>query len=166
MTTCTVEKHSAAPLSRAEWARQTILQENDPSRRHAPKRDKTCTILIIDDSPAIVEALSDVVAHLGFRPIAGLNGQEGLRLLQSNEEDIAIVFLDMNMPVMDGAQTLQQLRRTHPTLPVVVATSMKQPDAHRRCRQAGATFDHYLHKPFTLEEAESLVHSILAVAPS
>ena len=77
------------------------------------------------------------------------NGREALTQFADRREEIAVVLLDLMMPMMDGAATFRELRRLKPELPVLFASGYSAKDVLERLD--GATPDGFLQKPFTLQ---------------
>ena len=92
------------------------------------------------------------------------NGREGYVLLSQHPE-LALVFLDLNMPEMNGLELLARRasERLHPHVPVVLVTTESTEEDEARARSAGA-WD-YLRKPFQPADVERLVTRALAEAP-
>ena len=70
------------------------------------------TILIVDDEPAILGTLSDVLKDEGYHVLTATSGMEALNLLQ--HENPAVILLDIWMPDRDGLDTLQLIKRHLP----------------------------------------------------
>lgn len=92
------------------------------------------------------------------------NGREGYALLSQHPE-LALVFLDLNMPEMNGLELLARraAERLHPHIPIVLVTTESTEEDEARARSAGA-WD-YLRKPFQPADVECLVTRALAEAP-
>ena len=92
------------------------------------------------------------------------NGREGYALLSQHPE-LALVFLDLNMPEMNGLELLARraAERLHPHIPIVLVTTESTDEDEVRARSAGA-WD-YLRKPFQPADVERLVSRALAEAP-
>jgi len=92
------------------------------------------------------------------------NGREGYALLSQHPE-LALVFLDLNMPEMNGLELLARrtAERLHPHIPIVLVTTESSEEDEARARSAGA-WD-YLRKPFQPADVERLVTRALAEAP-
>lgn len=88
------------------------------------------------------------------------NGREGYALLSQHPE-LTLVFLDLNMPEMNGLEFLERRRadKVHPHIPVVLVTTEGTPDDEARGRAAGA-WD-YLRKPFQPADVERLAQRVL-----
>ena len=89
------------------------------------------------------------------------NGREGYALLTQHPE-LALVFLDLNMPEVNGLEVLARraAERLHPQVPVVLVTTESSEEDEARARSAGA-WD-YLRKPFQPADVERLVARALA----
>ncbi|MFW6096944.1 MAG: response regulator [Chloroflexota bacterium] len=119
------------------------------------------TILIIDDSDAMVEVLTNLLQHFDCNVLSALNARDGLAAYERNQDKVALVILDMNMPLMDGAEALAKLRQINPHVPAIVSSSIPEAEARRRCRQQGQEISHYLAKPYTLEHARQMIGELL-----
>jgi CheY-like chemotaxis protein len=93
------------------------------------------------------------------------DGREGYALLAAHPE-LTLVFLDLNMPEMNGLELLERRRaeKVHLHIPIVLVTTEGTPDDEARGRAAGA-WD-YLRKPFQPADVERVVASALKQAAS
>ncbi len=93
------------------------------------------------------------------------NGREGYALLAAHPE-LSLVFLDLNMPEMNGLELLNRRRaeKLHPHIPIVLVTTESSADDEARGRAAGA-WD-YLRKPFQPADLERVVTRVLEQAAS
>jgi CheY-like chemotaxis protein len=101
-------------------------------------------ILIIDDEPAVLFALSEALAdrRRGVKVATAANGNEAVAILESEKVDLVVT--DLRMPEMDGFELIAWLRRTFPQLPVIVMTAYLSEST-----RLGAGLD-VLEKPFDL----------------
>ncbi|MDP3564089.1 MAG: response regulator [Methanoregula sp.] len=83
------------------------------------------SILIVDDSPYIVDGLVALLKRKGFKPIAAHGGDEAISLLISNKPDL--ILLDIMMEPMDGWETLEKIKTNPDTcdLPVLMFSAKK-----------------------------------------
>jgi CheY-like chemotaxis protein len=122
--------------------------------------------LFVDDS-ALHHQMYRLIFSRG--PLAGNtlyhanNGREGYALLAQHPE-LALVFLDLNMPEMNGLEVLSRraAERLHPQVPIVLVTTESTEEDEARARSAGA-WD-YLRKPFQPADVERLVARALAAS--
>ncbi len=119
-------------------------------------------ILIVDDSSTMRRIISRVV-KMAEVPIQAIhqaeNGAEAWEVMQ--REWIDIVFLDLNMPVMDGITLVEKMRadRALRTLPVVVVSAERSRERSERLEEIGV--DAYIHKPFTPEAMKEIFREVL-----
>lgn len=91
-------------------------------------------VLIVDDSAVIRRLLSDLLKEDSQIEVVGMagNGEQAIPKVQQLHPDI--ITLDMEMPVMDGIETLKALRKTHPKLPIIMFSTLTE-------RGSSATMD-------------------------
>jgi PAS domain S-box-containing protein len=110
-------------------------------------------ILVVDDEPAILELVTDILFPAGYLVNTATNGKEALAAIQAHPYDL--VLTDMNMPQMGGMELVQYLRLHHPETLVIVFTGFASYQDAVNAVKLGA-FD-YLPKPL---QPEILRHAI------
>ncbi len=111
--------------------------------------------LVIDDNRQMADSLCQMLDLLGVSAEAAYGSRTGLLRLTEHVPDI--VFLDINMPGVDGFEVLRYLRR-QPQLantPVVVITSDDQPETVQRAQELGAMA--LIVKPTSIEALEDVL---------
>lgn len=125
-------------------------------------------ILVIDDEPYILRALSYLLSREGYDVETATNGEEGLMRLRALRPPL--VFLDIMMPRMDGYEVCEQIKQD-PSLAgtYVIMLSAKGQQVDRERGLLGGA-DEYMTKPFSPREVADRVHTLLrgaeAVAPA
>jgi len=115
-------------------------------------------ILVVDDEPALVKVLAQVLTKKGYEVLEADNGQEALRLFFTHKPDM--VLLDVVMPGLDGWQTCSRIRDISPTIPIIMLTGRrKTEDDVVRGLDHGA--DEYLLKPVGNRELVARVRAVL-----
>jgi DNA-binding response OmpR family regulator len=79
------------------------------------------TILVVDDNAGVLEFLTLLLTKHGFSTLAASNGMACLDLVRSRTVDL--IILDVMMPVMDGLQVCQELKKLAPRTPVILLTA-------------------------------------------
>ena len=117
-------------------------------------------ILVIDDDPGMRGLLLEVLSHAGHTIFIAADGREGTALL--DRRSIDLIITDVLMPNQDGIETMSKIRRSHPTLPIIVMTGGNQlgSDYYLRIAKAlGAA--RVLPKPFHLDDLLRHVKELL-----
>lgn len=117
-------------------------------------------VLVIDDDAAIREALTDLLSLLTEAAVyTAANGPEGLQILQQRQ-DIALVLLDMNMPVMNGEETYERMQQVAPDIKVIVSSSLSPTEAKSRFGER--ELPTFLQKPYDVSTLLNVVQSLAA----
>jgi DNA-binding NtrC family response regulator len=106
-------------------------------------------ILLIDDDPSILFAISEVLASRGHEVTTASSGAEALERIDGNAV-LDVVVTDLTMPGMNGLDVMEKIRARDATLPVIVVTAHGSERAAVDAMKRGA-YD-YLAKPFDNEE--------------
>lgn len=93
-------------------------------------------VLVVEDEEALAISLELKLKQSHYGVTRAHNGREALDLLAKQKFDI--ILLDLVMPVMDGFQTLEELKRANNTTPVIVTTNLSQGEDLQRARSLGA----------------------------
>lgn len=119
------------------------------------------TILVVDDSPVVVEVLRDTLSGQRFRVETAEDGYEGLVKLHDLDPDL--ILLDVMMPKLDGYEVLRRVRRDPATreIPVVMLTSKDLTEDGGKAFEGGAQL--YIEKPFTEKKIVAVVESVLGL---
>jgi two-component system response regulator AtoC len=107
-------------------------------------------VLVIDDDPGVREYLEALVSRQGYEACAVPSGEEALRTLDHTRPDL--VTLDVVLEGMDGLETLRQLKKRLPDVPVVMLSGHGQARTIVEAMRLGAS--DFLRKPFEVEELE------------
>jgi two-component system, chemotaxis family, chemotaxis protein CheY len=96
-------------------------------------------VLVVDDSETIRLEVSRTLGQAGFVVIEARDGAEGLAVATKNA-DLALLILDVNMPVMNGLEMLERLRQNPTTadMPVLLMTTEAEDRLIERAKKAGA----------------------------
>ena len=114
-------------------------------------------ILSVDDSAIIRKIVGSVCDMLEFELLEAEHGQRALEVLEENHQDISLILLDWNMPVMDGHTALKHIN-AHPVyskIPVMMLTTEGSKSNIIDAIKAGAK--QYLTKPFTPEDLSTKI---------
>lgn len=161
----TVEIHSEAGKGTRVTLRlpRVAAPAGEPVLERAdPEGPQPLEILQVDDDELILASVPVMIEACGHRVRTAQGGREALEYLASGAK-VDLVLLDLNMPGMNGEETLRELRKTHPQLPVLLATGfldtrtegILKRDPHALC----------ISKPFSMRDLELRIRDITLLAP-
>ncbi len=118
--------------------------------------NRKADILLVDDTPANLLALEAVLNHLHQNLVKAASGADALRYLM--DHDVAIILMDIQMPVLDGFETAQLIRRRERSryTPIIFMTAHERTDTQVFKGYAAGAVD-FLTKPFVPEVLKSKV---------
>jgi CheY-like chemotaxis protein len=111
---------------------------------------------VIEDQPAILEVLRDLVTLLGLDADCAADGATGLARLEGGQYDV--VLTDLAMPGMNGWDVVRGIRARAPDLPIIVITGTAGDADRRRARAEGVPL---VCKPFRIGALESIIQESL-----
>ena len=118
---------------------------------------KTADILIIDDDETICSLFQDTLEGAGHTVTTASESSRGLELVK--ERDYDLIFLDLKMPEVDGAELFRQIRLTKHDLPVTIITGYPNSDLMNRALAHGPFS--VMNKPFSESNILNIVNSYL-----
>lgn len=121
--------------------------------------NKAKTILVVDDSEPIRQAVSFMLRSKGFEVLIGVDGKDALK--HFNGTAIDLVITDLHMPIMDGIGLIKEVRKLdeYSRIPMLVLTTESQVSIKMEAKQAGATG--WLVKPFEAEKLTAIIRKVL-----
>lgn len=114
-------------------------------------------IVVVEDEPAIRRGVSDALRLSGYDVTEAADGHAGF--IAANQPQVDLVLLDILLPRRDGLDVLCELRKTHPTRPVILLTARGTEEDRVKGLKLGA--DDYVVKPFSARELLARVEAIL-----
>ncbi|MEJ2039220.1 MAG: PAS domain S-box protein [Desulfosarcinaceae bacterium] len=138
---------------------QPALPENE-----APAAVGTGTLLLVDDEDVIIEAVGDMLRHMGYQLFTASNGDEALDIFNAHRDDIDLVILDLVMPGMSGAEVFEQLIAIDPRAKVLLCSGFSVEGQAAMLLQRGCLG--FIQKPFTMSQLSLKLTEILQAQPA
>lgn len=113
-------------------------------------------LLIIEDNRRIAQSLERGLTESGHTTQTAEKGMVALSILK--EQLVELVVLDLGLPDMDGMELLPEIRKLHPSLPVIILTARGEIESRVAGLDAGA--DDYLVKPFAFSELVARIRAL------
>lgn len=118
---------------------------------------KKSSIMIVDDEPDILLVLGEFLTTEGFKVLTAKSGEQAIEKITQMKIDL--VLCDIAMPVMNGIETLRELRKIIPNLQVIMITAYRDAEKVVDAFRLGA-FD-CVFKPFDLKYLRQVVRNKL-----
>jgi DNA-binding NtrC family response regulator len=112
----------------------------------------------VDDEPDMAENVGLIVERAGYETTVETESTRVVNLLETKQPDLVVT--DLMMPEMNGVELLEEIKVSHPQLPVIVVTAFASVDSAVEAMKKGAS--DYLSKPFSPEELLMRVEKALA----
>jgi CheY-like chemotaxis protein len=127
--------------------------EETPQGTHPWKRQ----VLVADDSSVNQMLIRALLNKLGLEVAVVDNGQQAVQAVEKKSYDL--IFMDMQMPVMDGCEAVRILRSRSVHTPIIALTANAMPEDRKKCIEAGCS--DYLSKPISRPQLLEIVEKYL-----
>jgi PAS domain S-box-containing protein len=129
---------------------------------HQPKYDSYDfsgkTILVAEDVFSNFQLVKMILRHYKPTILHATNGLNAVEICRTNL-DVAIVLMDVRMPVMDGYEATREIRKNRPKLPIIALTAHALTDEKNRCLEAGC--NDYISKPVDYQKLTKMIDQYL-----
>lgn len=165
-----VRGHGGFLLSRKSLAGEACLLLLLPAL-HAPEilslqlppverlRGQGELVLIVDDESAIRDVLRSTLEGSGYRVLTAEDGAEAVALYAQRGKEIAVVLLDVVMPIMDGLASIRALRKIAPEVRIITMSGLV--DEPRLAALSDIRVEAFLTKPLTVDNLLVSLHRVL-----
>lgn len=151
---CTEERLSH-PSMELSYPNSVVRQMMTGANEEEQEMIEGARILVIEDDPDVRFIVKETLGKIGYEVQAVESGLEGLEAIRRERFHLAIV--NIKMPEMGGEETIREIRKIDPQIPVVVVTG----SPHWPTEEFKAEIQGCIYKPFRLKELRSLVRDIL-----
>ena len=131
---------------------------NDWLSEHTKKI--VANILVVDDEEIIRALIKETLEEHGHRVQCADNSYSGLELLK--QQDFDLVFLDLKMPGMNGADLFREIKAIRPKLPVIIITGYPESEIMARALKHGPFG--IMNKPFSESDIINFVHNFFRLS--
>ena len=123
---------------------QAALPKKTTTLVAGPKNE---VVLVIDDEDIIRRTAKSMLERYGYTVVLAENGQEGVELFQVLAEKVAVVLLDMTMPILNGEEAFSRLKAIKPDVKVILSSGYNEVEAVRRFTGKGLAG--FIQKPYS-----------------
>jgi nitrogen-specific signal transduction histidine kinase/CheY-like chemotaxis protein len=121
-------------------------------------------VLAVDDEVDVLHVLEEMLAQLGYEPVGFDDSREALKALRDDPRRFDAIITDEVMPELIGTQLAQEVRKTNPTMPIVIASGYGGAGFEARALSAGV--NRVLRKPYKMSEIAEALATYFAKAKS
>jgi PAS domain S-box-containing protein len=114
------------------------------------------TVLVVDDEEAVLEVSARMLESDGIRVLTACDGEQGVEMFRRHARDIAVVLLDLTMPVMSGEQAFHAIRAIRDDIPVLLSSGFSETEAVSRLSEYGLAG--FVRKPYTRDTFLGEIH--------
>ena len=117
------------------------------------------TVLVVDDDPAIVEMVNEVVSRTGFKVVGAGSGEQALEELEKQHFDL--IFMDLVLPGMSGVEALSAIKEKDKKAVVVIITGYGDDPIAMDAMSLGPLF--LIRKPFRVSDIVEVLNAVVRV---
>ncbi|MBS0660755.1 MAG: PAS domain S-box protein [Verrucomicrobia bacterium] len=120
-------------------------------------------VLVVDDEAGIRQVAKSALERFGYRVLLATNGAEAIALHAMHREEIAVVLIDMSMPVMDGSTAIVAIRAINPQVRIIASSGLTSREEIDSAVREGRF--HFVPKPYTAEKILRVLSEALGPEP-
>lgn len=117
-------------------------------------------VLIVEDNKTNQLIAKSLLQQAGIQSIIASDGKEGVEVYRENQETVKLILMDIHMPIMNGYEASEEIRKMSLTVPIVAMTADVIMGVKDKCDAAG--INHYISKPFDPDRFIQTVRDILS----
>lgn len=122
--------------------------------------DRELTILVAEDDDASFKLLETILQNQNLLLIRAKNGEQAVNQFINNQHKIALILMDIKMPVMDGLTATKKIREIDKDLPIIAQTAFAMSSDKELALQAGCS--HYISKPIKRQDLINIINLSIA----
>ncbi len=123
------------------------------------KMDKRYQVLLVEDNKTNQLIAKSLLQQVGIHSIEADDGQVAVELYQQNKNNIDLILMDLHMPVMNGYESAEEIRKISSTVPIVAMTADVILGVKEKCEKSGIHY--YISKPFDPDHFIKTVKDII-----
>ncbi|MDM8158385.1 response regulator [Labilibaculum sp. K2S] len=132
--------HFTIPISEQS---KPVIEKNETPQIANSLNLSECLVYVAEDDISSFLLLEELLQTTEVKLKHAVNGEELINLINSHTPDL--ILLDINMPVINGFEAMNKIRKTHPSIPVIAQTAYAMVEEREKCIAAGCT--DYISKP-------------------
>jgi signal transduction histidine kinase len=140
--------------------RRAELRESSVAPRCADTLAGTGVVMVVDDEELVRRTARATLQQYGYTVVEAENGRQAVEMFARMGERVALVLLDLTMPVMSGEDAYRHLKAMRPEVPVIVSSGYDEMEAARRFGNIGSV--DFIKKPYVAQKLAQKVKETIA----
>ena len=116
--------------------------------------------MVVDDEEVVRRVVKSMLERHGYKALLAEDGLQAVEILEQMRDEIALIILDLTMPVMNGEEALRRLKLINPDVPILLSSGYNEMEAIQRF--AGKGLAGFIQKPYTSARLAEKLRSLLA----
>jgi len=133
-------------------------------QEHEPQTLEDISILVVDDEPALLLAISKLLQRRGYSVIQASDGSSALELIRTYQGHLDAMLLDITLPGASAREVLEEVQRLRPNLVSILTSAYNYESVQGNF--AGLRAEHFIRKPFRFDELAKLMQKLLVRSPA
>ncbi|MBN2420379.1 MAG: response regulator, partial [Deltaproteobacteria bacterium] len=96
-------------------------------------------VLVIDDDPALVQLVAEMLEIFGYNAVSSTSSKEGLNIFRQTPDEFDLVITDMAMPELNGDQLAREIILIRKDIPIILCTGFNEDTSEVRAKETGIT---------------------------
>ena len=117
------------------------------------------TILLVDDEEVLLSLVEPMLSGKGYKVLIARDGLEALEQYKAHQNEIALVFSDIGMPLLNGYDLFMRLKEINPSVRVIIGSGYVDDNQRKELLKAGVK--HFMPKPYDPVEMLTLIREVL-----
>jgi len=122
--------------------------------------------LLIDDEPLVLRSGVRLLRALGCEAFSAASGSEGMAIAKARNGNLDLVIVDFVMPEMDGVAVIEELRKSYPGMPMILASGYTRESERLESLREKFGAIGFLAKPYRSEDLMSVAKELLGSGPT
>ncbi|PKI16085.1 hybrid sensor histidine kinase/response regulator [Colwellia sp. 12G3] len=135
------------------------MSDKENSSTHSVSWKGNGTLLLVEDEDNVRSLAKEFLEILGYTILEAVNGEEALEIYKNNSAEINLVFTDLGMPVMDGYELFEKLKKIKSELPIVVSSGFGDTEINTKLGRDNVAG--VVSKPYSLDKLREVMKGAL-----
>ncbi|HXH64266.1 MAG TPA: PAS domain S-box protein [Mariprofundaceae bacterium] len=149
----------ASPFQEQVPAPRPDAKRRDAKRPADNEGQRPATVLLVDDEHMVRSIVKSILERMGYTVLTAENGVECIEVFRKFHKDVAVVLLDLTMPLMDGRETFHRLHAIDPDVKVILSSGYSREEAFQHFKDISPAG--FLQKPYLSKPLQQAIRDVI-----